>query len=310
MKVAIIGPGFGTIPPNGWGAVEIVIWNLKIYLEKLGVDVLIVNLPNENDIINTVNKYEPDIVHIHYDDWGYIADKFNCKKVICTNHFAYIEDPNRCKWNFIHNLVSSHAIVHCLSQGIYNVFKKAHMPESRLFVLPNGAEEEKFAYNPIALYPKKSIYLAKIDWRKRQFVYQNLQFIDFVGNYADHNFNSSIPNYLGEWNKETLYANLTNYANLVLLSDGEAHPLVCCEALNAGLGLVVSSYAAANLDTSKPFITVIPNDKLYDINYVKNAILENQKISVTMRDEIRAYGYANFSWVNIVAKYYEFIKSL
>jgi glycosyltransferase involved in cell wall biosynthesis len=310
MKVAIIGPGFGTIPPNGWGAVEIVIWNLKVYLEKLGVDVLIVNIPNENDIINTVNKYMPDIVHIHYDDWGYIADKFNCKKVICTNHYAYIEDPNRCKWHFINNLVRSNAIVHCLSQGIYNVFKNAHMPESRLFVLPNGAEEEKFVYKPIALYPNKSIYLAKIDWRKRQFVYQNLSFIDFVGNYADNNFNRFIPNYLGEWNKETLYANLTNYANLVLLSDGEAHPLVCCEALNAGLGLVVSTYAAANLDTSKPFITVIPNDKLYDIDYVKNAILDNQKISVTMRDEIRAYGYANFSWINIVNKYYEFIKSV
>ena len=34
MKVTIIGPGFGNIPPNGWGAVEIIIWNLKLYLEK------------------------------------------------------------------------------------------------------------------------------------------------------------------------------------------------------------------------------------------------------------------------------------
>jgi glycosyltransferase involved in cell wall biosynthesis len=307
MKVAIIGPGFGNIPPNGWGAVEIVIWNLKIYLEKLGVDVLIVNLPNENDIINTVNNYEPDIVHIHYDDWGYIADKFICKKVICTNHFAYIEDPNRCKWHFINNFKNSNAIVHCLSQGIYNVFKNAHIPESRLFILPNGAEEEKFTFSLNPLFSDRSIYLAKIDWRKRQFVYQSLPFIDFVGNYADHNFNKNNSNYLGEWSKDVIYGNLTNYANLVLLSDGEAHPLVCCEALNAGLGLVVSTYAAANLDISKPFITVIPNDKLHDLNYVSNAILENQKISIRMREEIRTYGYANFSWVNIIKKYYDFI---
>ena len=310
MKIAIIGPGFGNIPPNGWGAVEIVIWNLKIYLEKLGVNVLIVNLPNENDIINTVNKYEPDIVHIHYDDWGYIADKFNCKKVICTNHFAYIEDPNRCKWHFIDNLAKSNAIIHCLSQGIYNVFKNANIPDSRLFILPNGAEEEKFTFTLNPLFPDRSLYLAKIDWRKRQFLYQSLPFIDFAGNYADHNFNRNNSNYLGEWSKEVLYGNLTNYANLVLLSDGEAHPLVCCEALNAGLGLVVSTYAAANLDISKPFITVIPNDKLHDLQYVSNAILENQKISITMRDEIRAYGYTNFSWVNIVKKYYEYICTL
>lgn len=310
MKVAIIGPGFGNIPPNGWGAVEIVIWNLKVYLEKLGVEVLIVNIPNENDIINTINNYTPDVVHIHYDDWHYIADRFNCKKVICTNHYAYIEDPSRCNWGFVKNVANSNAIIHCLSKGIYNVYKSLNVPDSRLFVLPNGAEEEKFRFTTTPMYPNKSIYLAKIDYRKRQFLYQSLSFIDFVGNYADNNFNRNIQNYLGEWNKEMLYTNLTNYANLVLLSDGEAHPLVCCEALNAGLGLVVSTYAAANLDTTKPFITVIPNDKLQDLQYVSNAILENQKISINMRTEIRSYGYENFSWTNIVNKYYDYICTL
>ena len=49
---------------------------------------------------------------------------------------------------------------------------------------------------------------------------------------------------------------------LVLLSDGEAHPLVCLEAFAAGLGVVISQWAAANLDLDKDFITVIPEDKL------------------------------------------------
>ena len=310
MKIVIIGPGFGNIPPNGWGAVEIVIWNLKLYLEKLGVQVFIINIPNEYDIINSINDINPDIVHIHYDDWHYLANRFNCKKVICTNHFAYIEDSERCNWNFVINLANSNAIIHCLSKGIYDLYKTLNVSDDRLFILPNGAEENKFRFTMEPIYPNKSIYLGQINDRKKQYIYQSLQFIDFVGNYSDSDFNKNITNYLGEWTKDLLYNSLTDYANLVLLSDGEAHPLVCCEALNAGLGLVVSTYSAANLDITKPFITIIPNDKLYDLDYIKQAILENQKISLTMREEIRDYGFNNFSWINIIKKYYNICNSL
>ena len=63
--------------------------------------------------------------------------------------------------------------------------------------------------------------------------------------------------------KPTLYAITTNYANLVLLSDGEADPLVVKEAFNAGLGVVLSECATANLEViNKPFIDIIPNNKL------------------------------------------------
>ena len=49
---------------------------------------------------------------------------------------------------------------------------------------------------------------------------------------------------------------------MILLSEGEADPLVVKEALIAGLGVVVSECSAANLDLSKQFITIIPNDKI------------------------------------------------
>ena len=45
--------------------------------------------------------------------------------------------------------------------------------------------------------------------------------------------------------------NLTHYGNLVLLSDGEAHPLVCMEAFAAGLGVVVTEWGKANLHKQK-----------------------------------------------------------
>ena len=41
MKIAIVGPGIMPIPPTGWGAVEILIWDQKLALEKLGHEVKI-----------------------------------------------------------------------------------------------------------------------------------------------------------------------------------------------------------------------------------------------------------------------------
>ena len=60
---------------------------------------------------------------------------------------------------------------------------------------------------------------------------------------------------------------------MLLLSDGEnGTPLVIKEALIAGLGVVVSKYAAHDLDKSLPFVTVIPDDKWNDIEYVEQEL--------------------------------------
>jgi hypothetical protein len=75
------------------------------------------------------------------------------------------------------------------------------------------------------------------------------------------------------------------------------------EALMAGLGLVISSCCTANLDLSKPFISVVPNGKLGDVEYVKGVIEQNRKVSLAMRDEIRAYALREFSWDRITDKY-------
>ena len=102
-----------------------------------------------------------------------------------------------------------------------------------------------------------------------------------------------------------MYSNLTEYGNLVLLSEGEADPLVVKEGLIAGLGVVVSECASANLDASLPFITVIPNDKLDDINFVFKKIVQNRLASIKMREEIREYALSKFSWDKIIDDYVE-----
>ena len=89
----------------------------------------------------------------------------------------------------------------------------------------------------------------------------------------------------------------------MLLSDGEAHPLVCLEAFAAGLGVVVSEWAAANLDTDREFITVIAEEKISDVGFVEEMIVKNRNYCNNNREEIIEYA-KEFDWANVVDKYY------
>ena len=305
MKVSIVGPGIMPIPPTGWGAVEILIWDQKLALEKLGHEVDIVNTQSPVEILNQVNKFRPDFVHIQYDDFIELYPYIQYPCAI-TSHFGYFEQPN--KWDYYGERIAKpfgriQPNVFCLSSGIKDVYADVlKIPEKRLFVTPNGVNLDKFNYSSTPVHSDASIYLAKIDYRKRQHMFQSISSLYFAGNIADQRFNPN-QNYLGEWSKETLYKNLTEYSNLVLLSDGEAHPLVCLEAFAAGLGVVVSEWGAANLDTDREFITVIAEEKIYDVGFIEELIVKNRNYCNNNREEIREYA-KEFDWVNVVDKYY------
>ena len=307
MKISIVGPGIMPIPPTGWGAVEILIWDQKLALEELGHEVQIVNVASGVEILKQINSFRPDFVHVQYDDFVELCPYIQYPNAI-TSHFGYLEQPNR--WDYYGPRVASKFAqikpnIFCLSPGIKDVYEKEMgIPSDQLFVTPNGVNVDKFKFDKLPLTEDmpKSIYLAKIDYRKRQHMFQSIQSLYYAGNNADPRFDTS-NNYLGEWSKETLYNDLTNYGNLVLLSDGEAHPLVCLEAFAAGLGVVISQWAAANLDVSKDFITVIPEDKITDLEFVDTEIVKNRYYSVNNRPEIREYA-ESFSWTKVVEKYY------
>ena len=307
MKIAIVGPGIMPIPPKGWGAVEILIWDQKLALEELGHEVRIVNTASAIDILKEINEFRPDFVHVQYDDFVELCPYIQYPNAI-TSHFGYLEQPNR--WDYYGPRVASKFAqikpnIFCLSPGIKDVYEKEMgIPSDQLFVTPNGVNVDKFKFDKLPLTDDmpKSIYLAKIDYRKRQHMFQSIKSLYYAGNNADPRFDTS-NNYLGEWSKETLYNNLTNYGNLVLLSDGEAHPLVCLEAFAAGLGVVISQWAAANLDLDKDFITVIPEDKINDMEFIDTELVKNRYYSINHRPEIREYA-ESFSWTKVVEKYY------
>ena len=304
MKITLVGPGIMPIPPTGWGAVEILIWDTRNALKKLGHEVQIVNTRDPNQIINEINAFRPDFVHVHYDEFIGVYPYIQYPKVI-TSHFGYLERPEMFGGyaNIANAFAQIKPNIFCLSDGIKNIYKiLMNIPEEKLYVTPNGVNCEAFRYTENPFYFDRSIYLAKIDYRKRQHLFQSIDSLWFAGNNADSRFNTS-KNYLGEWDKPTLHDQLTEYGNLVLLSDGEAHPLVCMEALSAGLGVVVTEWGKANLDQSKEFITIIPEDKVEDISYVEEKIIENRNYSVQNRKEILEYS-KEFDWVNIIQNYY------
>jgi len=304
MKIALVAGGHLPIPPNGWGGVEHLIWNFHNQLKKYDNEVKIINTQNLDEVVNVINKDNFDVVHLHYDQYASILPQLNCKKKLITSHYPYLENPEP-QYVFLYDLLkNSGAHIISLSDKIKEEFLRRGIDSTNVSVLPCGIDTDSYVIDDEALYPNRSIVVGKIEPRKRQSYLQKLNLnIDFIGNNTDPSFDISDTCYYGEQSKQDIMDNLTAYANMVLLSAGEAHPFVCLEAMAAGLGLVLSEQSTANLDLRQKFITVIPDNKLNDKSYLKQKIQENRKISLNMRKKIRNYCQTNFDWSNIIRKY-------
>jgi hypothetical protein len=304
MKISIVGPGLMPIPPKGWGAVEALIWDMANALKDLGQEVQIINTTDPNKVLAAIKEFDPDFVHINYDDFIVLYPHIDKPKAM-TSHFGYLERPDMMNGyvNIFNKFQDMKPNVFCLSEGIQNIYKVfSNFPDEKLFVTPNGVNIDAFNFKEEPAHPHRSMYLAKVDYRKRQHLFQNIDSLWFAGNIVDERYDTK-NNYLGEWSKEQLYEELTDYGNLVLLSDGEAHSLVIMEAFAAGLGVVISEYARANLDLDKKFITLIPEKKIKDIDYVEGQIIRNREYSIKHRDEIREYG-KQFAWKKMLKEHY------
>lgn len=84
MKIAQVHLGLLPIPPNGWGAVEKIIWNYTVELRKFGHTV---DIP----YINEIYKDQYDIVHVHV--WNHaleLRDKEIPYIFTCHDHHTYV----------------------------------------------------------------------------------------------------------------------------------------------------------------------------------------------------------------------------
>jgi hypothetical protein len=65
----------------------------------------------------------------------------------------------------------------------------------------------------------------------------------------------------------------------------------------------VTEWGRANLDETKEFITIIPENKIKDLEYIEKKIIENREYSLQHRKDIIEYS-KNFDWIKILKNYY------
>jgi glycosyltransferase involved in cell wall biosynthesis len=323
MKICLVAPGIMIVPPDGWGAVEILIWDYFNELLKQGHDVNIVNKLRTNsheqrninspycqELIKEINDGNYDFVHVHYDCLFNILPHLTCKKIGITSHYPYIDQPEKHKndgytgiFNFMvqnNNLFT----IFALSKKDYNTFEKSAVNKQNLLLMYNGANmnEIHIISTDLKKFKNKTMYLGKIEERKKQYLYKDIPNIHFYGRCNDEKF-KQLTQYKGEPDRTTLLDCLSNYGNMLLLSTGEnGTPLVLKEALMAGLPIVINKYSCDDLDLSLPFIDVIPHDKLSDIPYINNIVNINRN-KQHLSNEIRDYAIQHFSWNILVQKY-------
>jgi glycosyltransferase involved in cell wall biosynthesis len=322
MKICLVGPGVMTIPPVGWGAVEILIWDYFNELLNQGHAVNIINKLRHNSreqndtnssycqqLIAEINSGNYDFVHLHYDCLYHILPFLTCKKVGITSHYPYIDQPEKHMadgFRPIYNFLTTNSQVYnfVLAQKDVDFLLKHCSNPNNIIKLENGVNVSAFKFKQTGDNMGRTIYLGKISERKGQNKYDKLTNIDFIGPNG-----MGLSNWKGEWTRTEVNNNLTQYGNMLLLSNGEADPLVIKEAFAAGLGVVINKTSGKNL-LKNEFITIIDDDKMDDLVYIQNAIDTNRTNSTMLRDKIRQFASTNYDWSKILQDYVTHIETI
>jgi len=310
LEILLISPGYGDIPPTKWKAVEHMVDVFHRGLNNLGHNCTYTDTHNIQELINIVNTSNADVVFCMYDDYIGALARYCNKPILGQNHYGYFSQPK--KWQpgyqniFMGTLLAQGLIF--LSEANRQIAQQAGFKGfSR--VLRNGAEVDRFRFG---VPSKDVICVGKIEGRKRQsWLVENLDGkinIDFVGPIADSHFKEGKTcKYLGEWSRNQIYNQLTDYKVSILLSDGESAPLVIPEGLAAGCSILVSEYAAANLD-SKPYISIVQENNLNNADYIEWELKKLIENNPQMRYDIRRYAETRFDWNVIVKEFIDILK--
>ena len=324
LQILLVGHGNMKIPPNGWGAVESLIYEYYIQLARLGHVVTILNINNVDKIIEHISSTQYDYIHLHNDMLINIVDKLPpSTNIAITSHYPYIHDVT--KWNdlesgynygkyvmgpLVHYTRNNKKIHVCVvSKKDYDAMITYGVPPTSISICLNGVNVERFAITETPAQPEKSICLAQVMKRKRQNLFRGMPNIVCVGKVNDQHMAPSKEQYLGEWTDSEKYKSLTQYGNAILLSDGEnGTPLSIKESLAAGLGVVVSEAASYELPKEWPWVRIIPETHLDNKDFIRTQCEDVQKITSSMRYIIRAHAKSMWDWSTLVLQYLHAMK--
>jgi hypothetical protein len=311
MNIAFIGPGIMPIPPDGWGAVEMLIWDYATILGDLGHTGVIINTSDREEILDELSQNSFDIVHLHYDVFHDIIPqilKVTKGKLIVSSHYPYINDSKMWIYDNYKPIINSYVknndfVIFASSQNDIKTFIECGAISENCWLNRIGINHLSYDFDTQQTYDR-TLSFSQICDRKRQYLIQNFDNIDFIGRLENGKF-SNLKNYKGEYRRDKLNSEITKYSNFVLLSSIEnTTPLVVKEALTCGLGVVVSESVAVELDETQEFIDVIPENKIEDLEYLRSIIEKNKIYSVKNREKIREYGINTFSLDSIIQNEY------
>lgn len=308
MKLALVAPGIMSIPPIGWGAVEMMLWDYYNVLKNNSIEVILINVPDRNKIIEVINEGNFDIVHIHYDAFSDILPLLKVKVKIISSHYPFLNNKEKYLQDNFHSIFNKivknkDTYIFASSPKDINTFLEAGVSKERLFHSRLGIDSSSYYFSDTPEFDK-TICFSQIVNRKRQFLIQNIEGIDFYGRMDDGSFINK-KNYFGEINRDDLNKTITKYANFILLSSIEnTTPLVVKEALICGLGVVVSKSVGIELNEDKDFITILDESIICNEQLLIEAIIENKNSSITKRKEIREYGIKKFDIGQILKNEY------
>jgi glycosyltransferase involved in cell wall biosynthesis len=312
VRFLMVGTG-SPIPPTGWGAVEKLIWEQKCGLEKLGHTVDIEN-PRKHKTVSGVRArpWQYDLVHVQLDSrirlWNRLGRVFKFPHAV-TTYYGYAAWPERWRENYIRCVPELlKAPVHITLSREIETMLRGKGYTGAMYHLPSGIHTTDIHYLPQPV--KGALVLGRIEERKKQqYLCEvmrgkpvQLDLIGPLGPETAPNFNGNGENvlYRGPWSRDEVNRHLTEYACLILLSDGEAHPIVVLEALAAGVSVVVSPEASHNLDPKLPFIHIVDRD--YP-NALAAAITQAVAENPMYRAEIRRYCQETFDWSVLLPRY-------
>ena len=318
LTILLVGHGSMPIPPVGWGAVESLIWEYSLHLKAMGHCVEILNVPDGKEIIEHLCNHSYDFVHFHDDILVNILEQIpSSVKVVVTSHYPYIHDTS--KWNdvlsgydygrfvmapLVHYARRRRIHVCAVSQKDRDALVSYGIPADSVSICVNGVNVSKFnvELGPIQ-HNGKTICMAQIIPRKRQHLFRGYPDILCAGKINDASSLPSQESWVGEWGDDK-YEKLTQYANAILLSDGEnGTPLGIKESLAAGLGCVVSEAVAYEIPKDWHWVHIIPESEIADLEVIRTACETNRIIAGPLRTQIREKTRELWDWSTLIPAY-------
>jgi glycosyltransferase involved in cell wall biosynthesis len=291
------------------------LWQRKLHLERRGHRVDIFNTLAIHDTIYRINRRGYDFAHCHRESFVGACNAHLKVPFAVTSHDGWLHqyasgaEPRGPYEYQLRDMLQSPANL-VLSEPIRRMYV-ARGYRRFLRVMRNAVEADRFRVADRG--NGRAVCVGRMCRRKRQAwladCVRGAADVDFVGPGSDDAFRpGGTVCHLGPWTRSQLYEQLTNYSCLVAPSLSEGAPKVVLEALAAGVSVVVTEAAAANL-APHPFITVLPDGEVSP-EVVRLAIRRAIEENPRYRTDIRAYALAEHDYPAAVAEYERVVSEL